>query len=138
MPIIFRPNSYSNSLATAAQTARALSVIKLFKAGFEPTPDTLVAEYDTNECDYSDYAPETITAWLDPAAAQGGGWRITAPTSQFLCVGDQAVGNMVGGFWIELAGGDVILATIFDEPTSMSVNGDFVQVAPTEVFGAGT
>lgn len=138
MPVVFRPNSYSKTLADAAQTARALSVIKLFKAGFEPTPDNVVADYDAEEADYSDYAPQTVTAWLDPAKADTGGWRITAPTSQFLCDGDQAVGNMIGGFWVELAGGDVILTVIFDAPTSMSLDGDFIQATPTEVFGNGT
>lgn len=138
MPTIFRPNSYSLTLATAARAARALSVIKLIKAPFEPTPADLVAAYDAAEADYDDYAPVTITAWLPPAAAAGGGSRITAPTVQFLCAADQVVANMIAGFWIELAAGDIILATVFDAPVPMAVLGDFIQVNPTEVFGPGT
>lgn len=137
MPVVFRPNSYANILATDARTERALSVAKLFKAGFEPTPATLVADLDLNEADYSDYAPETITAWLPPATVETGGWSITAPTEQFLCVGDQAVPNMIGGMWFELAAGEVFMIVIFDDPEPMALDGDSIRIAPTEVFGNG-
>jgi hypothetical protein len=134
----FFPNSRAEAVATAAQTELAAAVVKLFKAGFEPTPATLVAELDAEECDFDDYAPETITAWLDPAAAETGGWRITAPTVQFLCTAAQVVGNMVGGFWIELAGGAVVLVQQFDNAAPMTVAGDSVQITPTIVYGNGT
>ena len=137
MPAPFRPNSRALVLANAAQTAYALAVIKQFKAGFVPNPATVVADLDAVECDYDDYAPLTITAWFDPALAPSGGWQITAPTSQALCAADQVVSNMVGGWWMELAAGDVFVIRQFDAPVPMAVAGNFIQITPTEVFGNG-
>jgi hypothetical protein len=138
VPAPFFPNSRAEAVATAAQTELALSVVKLFKAGFVPTVNTLVAELDAEECDFDDYAPATITAWLDPATATDGGWRITAPTVQFLCAAAQVTPNLVGGFWIELAAGDVVLIQQFDEDAPMAEAGDSIQLTPTVVYGNGT
>lgn len=138
MPVRFFPNTFALSQAADLKTLLALSVIKLFQSGFVPTPDTLVAAYDAEEATYSTYAPETITAWLDPVAAIGGGWRITAPTEQFDLAATPAVGNTIGGYWIESAAGDVVLVTIFDAPTPMSVAGNSIQCNPTIVVPNGS
>ena len=138
MPVRFFPSTFALSQATDLQTLLALSVIKLFKAGFIPTPANVVADYDAEEADYSTYAPETITAWLDPVAAIGGGYRITAPTEQFDLATTPAVGNMIGGYWVEEAGGDVVLVTIFDAPVAMTTAGNSIQVNPTVVVPVGT
>lgn len=138
MPVRFFPNSFALAQAATLQGDLALSVIKLFRSTFVPTPANVVADYDAAEATYTTYAPETITAWLDPVAAVGGGYRITAPTEQFDLAATPAVGNMIGGYWIENAGGDVVLVTIFDAPVSMSVAGDSIQVSPTIVVPNGS
>jgi len=138
MPTRFFPSTFALAQATTLQGDLALSVIKLFKAGFVPTPANLVADDDAQEADYSTYAPETITAWLNLVAAVGGGYRITAPTEQFDLVSTPAVGNMIGGYWIEDAGGDVVLVTVFDAPVSMTTAGNSIQVNPTVVVPVGT
>jgi len=138
MPPPFYPNSAALADATAKRAALALSVVKLFKSGFVPTPDTLVAELDANECDYDDYAPATITAWLAPVNSVGGGSQITAPTTQFTITVDQVVPNTVGGYWVELAGGAVQIIRQFDAPVPMVNAGNYVQVTPTVVFPNGT
>lgn len=138
MPVRFFPNTFALSQAEDLQTLLALSVIKLFQSGFIPTPDNVVGDYDDAEADYTTYAPETITAWLDPVAAVGGGYRITAPTEQFDLAATPTVGNTIGGYWVESAAGDVILVTIFDNPTSMSVAGDSIQCNPTIVVPNGS
>lgn len=138
MPPPFYPNSAALADATAKRAAVALSVLKLFKTGFVPTPDTVAADLDAVECDYDDYAPITITAWLPPVSAVGGGSQITAPTSQFSISVDQVVPNTVGGYWIELAAGDVQIIRQFDTPVPMVNAGNFVQVTPTMVFPNGT
>lgn len=135
---VFIPNSQANAQAAAKRTELASSVLKLFKWGFTPTPDTLVADLDTNEADYTDYAVGTITAWLAPAVNLGGGWRITAPTTQFLCTGAQAVGNDIGGWWLEDAGGDVQLIGVYDAIVPMRNDGDSIQITPTWAFPNGT
>ena len=138
MPPPFIPNSYALIDATAKRADLALSVIKLFKSGFVPTVDTVVADLDAQECDYDTYAPETITAWLAPVRSVLGGWQITAPTEQFTLAATPAVPNTVGGYWIELAGGDVFLIRQFDGPVPMVNAGDFVQITPTYVVPNGT
>jgi hypothetical protein len=137
MPAPFFPTSRTVVVANALQTELALSVVKLFKSGFVPDAATVVADLDDNEADYSDYAPQTITAWLEPGAAIGGGVQITAPTVQFLCTGSQAVGNTIGGYWIELAGGSVVLIRQFDEPVSMSADLQHIEITPTIVVPTG-
>lgn len=138
MPPPFFPNSYTLIDATAKRAALAASVIKLFKFGLVPTNATVVADLDAAECDFDDYAPETITAWLAPVSSPGGGTQITAPTEQFVCSVDQVVPNSVGGYWIELAAGDVVLIRQFDAPVPMVNAGDFLQIAPTIVVPNGT
>lgn len=138
MPPPFFPNSYTASDAGAKQTALIASVIKLFKTGFVPTPATVVAELDAVEADYDDYAPATIAAWLAVAAAPGGGSSITAPTTQFTCTADQVVPNTIGGYWIELAGGAVVLIRQFDTPVPMVLAGNYLQCSPTIVVPNGT
>lgn len=138
MPPPFFPNSACFEEAAARQTALALSVVKLFKSGFVPTTETVAADLDAEECDYSDYAPETITAWLDPQNSGAGGAQITAPTVQFICTGSQAVPNSVGGYWIEKAGGAVVLIRQFDEPVPMVNDHDGLTITPTIVVPNGT
>lgn len=138
MPPPFFPNSYTAIDAAAKRTSLASSVIKLFKFGLTPTNETVVADLDAAECDFDDYAPETITAWLPVVAAPGGGSQITAPTEQFLCAADQVTPNTVGGYWIELAGGDVVLIRQFEAGVPMVNAGDFLQVSPTIVVPNGT
>jgi hypothetical protein len=111
--------------------------VRLFKADYVPTVNTVLADLEANEADYSDYAPQTITAWLPPSSSVFGGAQILAPTVQFLCVDAQAVENAIGGYWIETATGDVVLIRQFDSPVAMVSNGDVVQITPVYVFPTG-
>lgn len=138
MPPPFFPNSYTLIDATAKRTAYALSVVRLFKSGFVPSNATVIAELEAQEADYTTYAPETITAWLPVVGASGGGNQITAPTTQFELAATPAAPNTIGGYWIELAGGDVVLIRQFDTPVPMVVAGNYCQVTPTVVVPNGT
>lgn len=137
MPAPFFPNSATVIQAEALRTDLALSVIKLFQFGFTPTVNTVAADLDAEECDYDDYAPQTITAWLPAGTSVYGGSQITAPTEQFLQTGVPATPNMVGGYWIETAGGEVMLIRQFDDPVPMAANLDQILITPTIVFPNG-
>jgi hypothetical protein len=137
MPPPFFPDSYTLVDANAKRTSLALSVLKLFKFGLVPTRTTLVASLDLAEADYDDYTPITITAWLAAVATPGGGSQISAATQQFTAVADQVVPNTIGGYWIELAGGTVVLIRQFDVPVPMVNAGNFIQVAPTIIVPNG-
>ena len=138
MPPPFFPNSSAIAQADALQTLLALSVVKLFKSGFTPTVDTVVAELDAEEADYTTYAPETITAWLDPQLSPLGGAQITAPTVQFVLGATPAVPNTIGGYWIETAAGAVMLIRQFDEPVPMVLASQGITITPTIVVPNGT
>lgn len=137
MPVPFFPNSSCVDQAAVLRTALALSVVKLFKTGFVPQVTTVVAELDANEADYTGYAPATITAWGAPYESTAGGVQITAPGVQFSLAADPAVGNSIGGYWIEKAGGDVVLIRQFDEPQAMAAALDGFVLTPTIVFPNG-
>lgn len=137
MPAPFFPDSYTLIDVTALRADLALSVVKLFKFGLVPTRSTVVADLDAAEADYDDYAPATITAWLPPVATPGGGTQISAPTVQFDISADQVVPNTIGGYWVELAGGSVVMIRQFDTPVPMVNAGDYVQISPTIQRGNG-
>lgn len=138
MPTRFFLNTYVLADATAKQGDLALSVVKLIQEGFPViTPASLVADLDAAEATYTTYAPKTITAWLPPVVAVGGGYRITAPAVQFALAANPATPNAIVGYWIELAAGDPVMVELFDEPVAMALAGNSVQVGPTVVFPNG-
>lgn len=137
MPAPFFPNERTLAQATALQTELALSEVNLFKSGFVPDPTTIKADLTANIADYTGYAAEVITAWLDPVNSASGGDQITAPTVQFSLAAAPAVGNSIGGYWIELAGGAVVMIRQFDVPVAMTDAGNSVQITPTIVIPNG-
>lgn len=137
MPAPFYPNSSAIDQAATMQTDLALSVVKLFKDGFAPNATTTVAELDAQEADYTTYAAKTITAWGDPILSSAGGAQITAPTVQFTLAADPAVGNAIGGYWIEKAGGEVVLIRQFDTPVAMTAANQGITLTPTLIFPNG-
>lgn len=133
----FFTNESCQTRAAADQTLLALSVVHLFKSGFTPLPGTTKAELTAQEADYSTYAAKTITAWLAPIKSQSGGYQISAPTVQFGLAADPAVSNMIGGYWIETAAGDVYIVGQFDSPLPMVTAGDGIDLSPTVIFPNG-
>lgn len=138
MPPPFRPSSYCERIAGEQQAILASCVIKLFQAGLNPGPGVVVADLDNDECDFDDYVPIVVTAWLDPSALPNGSWQIIMPTQQFLCTAAQVVSNMVGGWWIEEdTTGEVLLVRELDAPIVMATAGNSVPVSAAQVFGPG-
>lgn len=123
--------------ADAAQARNANCVMRLFKQGFVPTPTTLKATFETNECDFDGYLAKTIATWHDPVLA-GTGYMTYAPTQTFSWALDvDAVGNVVGGHWIETAGGVLLEYSIYDPGIPCQAPGMAVIKTPIEVYPAG-
>jgi len=123
--------------ATAGQARNANSVLHLFKAPFAPTPTTTKAEFEAQECDYDGYAPLTIATWSAPVLA-GTGYMTYAPTQTFPWTLDtDAVGNQVGGHWLETAGGVLLDYSIYDPSIPCQGPGQAVIKTPIEVYPAG-
>ena len=122
---IFYTNAACMVNAAEKQAALALSKVRLFKSTFVPTVSTIKADLTGAEAAYTGYTAggETITAWLAPLLDPAGGASITAPTVQFDVTGPVTATDIVGGFWIEDAAGDVRLVGTFAAPIPMEVVG---------------
>lgn len=122
-------------LAGIVKTALVNSVIKLFKEGFIPTVNTTDADLDDEECDYTGYAAMTITAWQAPLLNPLGGASIDSGLKQFAAAAPYTVGNSVGGYWLEAAAGDVVMASTLSTPRSVAAAGQGVGIDITLIFG---
>lgn len=123
--------------AVAGKTRLANSVLHLFKAGFTPSPTSILSDFTGQECDYDGYAALTMTTWSDPVLA-GVAYVIYAATQTFPwshVAGD--VGNQVGGAYIVLAGGSLYSYIIFDPTRPMQGPDQAVIVQPTDLYPAG-
>ena len=106
----------------AFNTELALSVVKLWKAGEVVLgPNTVVADLDAAECDFSGYAPVNLTTWKGPYNADGGGQYVETGLVIFTAsAGSPFLGNTVGGYWIENSGGNLWFAGTFDSEFPIS------------------
>lgn len=121
----FYPNSATLIQAEEMRTALALSKVRLFNQAFVPTVSTTKTELEAAEADYTGYTAggETITAWLPAVFAPSGGAMISSPTVQFDVSGPVVDTDIVGGFWLEDASGDVRAIGQFAAPIPMETLG---------------
>jgi len=120
------------------KTDLANSILHLFKSPFLPSPATTLAELDAQECDFDGYAAKTITAWGDPVLAPISGYMIVAPTQTWVMgAGPIAVGNTVGGHYLEDSAGNLIDVVIYDPPIPMQSPDQSVIQTPVEVYPTG-
>jgi hypothetical protein len=123
--------------ADAAQARMANAKMRLFKSGFFPTPTTPIAEFEAQEADFDGYVEKTILLWAAPVLA-GVGWMTYAPTQTFVYDdGVGHVGNSIGGYWLELATGELIGYTLFDPAEAVQGVGQAIIRTPTLIYRAG-
>lgn len=112
--------------ADATQTVVALTKLRLFKNSFVPTVDSVKADFVAAEADYDGYTAGglTVTAFGDPFFDPAGGASIISPLKTFAYVdGVGHVGNMIGGWWLDLAAGDLWCYGTFPAPVALSADG---------------
>ncbi len=132
------PFSGARKAADLLKTNLANAVCSLFKFGFNPTPATLKAELEAQECDFTDYTTKTITAWTGPVLAPSSGYQLNGGLVEWIVV-TPTVTNIVGGYWIENAAGDVMQIVKFDPPgVTMAVADDPTIVTPVVFVPAQT
>lgn len=138
MPI-FRTNEACMTQAAELQTALAASKVRLFKSTFVPTVSTTKTELVANEALFTGYPAggAAIAAWNAPLLDPAGGASITAPTVQFAVTGPVVDTDLVGGFWVEDAAGDVRLVGQFAAPVPMEVVGQGFPLNVTDVTTTG-
>lgn len=106
-------------LAILTQTQMAECTMHLFNYASlpAPTPLTTLAQFQAAECNFDGYAAKTIATWSAPVLA-GAAYAIYAPTQTFTWVYSAGTMNMVGGYWIALASGDLKSFVIFNPAES--------------------
>lgn len=129
------PSAGALWLAGIVKTALINSVVKLFKAGFIPSVNTVSADLDAQECDYTGYASQTIAAWQAPLLNPIGGASIDSGLKQFAAASPYTIGNVSGGYWLEASGGDLVMVSTFSTDRSIAAAGQGVGVDITLVFG---
>lgn len=119
--------SLSGSLleATALQTALAASKLRLYQSSLTPTAATPLADFVTAEADFDGYPAggETITAFADPILDPAGGYSIGSPLVQFMTDPAESTPNLIGGWFLVEAGGELIGYCNFGSAQPMQVPG---------------
>jgi hypothetical protein len=123
-------------VALLVQTQLANCTMHLFQPGFTPTPTTPLSTFQNFEANFDGYAAATIVTWSAPVLA-GTAWAIYAPTQTFRWTFATGVTNMVAGYWIQTAGGDLKDYTLFNPAESAAGPGQAIIRTPVEVFPWG-
>jgi len=119
-----------NDVMTALNTAPGGN-IKLFKADFVPTHDSLKADFDAAEADYTGYNPGTLNIYTGPFIDSDGRSFIVGKQMTFTVGAGPVTPNLLGGGWIEDTGNNVIHYFLFNNPVNFSVTGQSMKVQHT-------
>lgn len=112
-----------------APAAGALNgcVLRLFTNAFAPNPDMLPADF--TEATFGGYASVAAPlGWIGPGNVGTAG-ELLHVEGNFLATDPIAPAETVNGYWIENAGGTVVMAAeAFATPVPFAVGGDFLSL----------
>ncbi len=112
------PNSGVIRLAQLLRDELELAKLRLFKSTFNQLgTDTTRAALVAAECTFTGYPAGgvVIAAMLSPLLNPAGGVSIDWPTVQFEAAAPYTVAEVVGGWWLETAGGVLVAAGTFPD-----------------------
>lgn len=135
--MIAYPNTGMLWGAGLLQTALAGSKIRLFQdgQGINVGPALTLAELEAAECDFTGYTEATIANWLAPLLNPVGGASTDSGSVQFAISAPYTVSNVVGGGWVETAGGVLVAAWNYDPVRPVLGAGDGISVDLFLIFG---
>jgi len=118
---------------TTMKTAYEDAEIHLYQTGMGIviTPSLDLTALEAAEADYTGYAALVVAAWLGPMLGEGSGALIWSGSQLFESDSPFSVQNVVAGWWIQTAGGTLVMAGSFDAPISM---GNLGQSIPFEIY----
>lgn len=106
-------------------------VVKLFKNGFAPTPLSVAADFNANECDFNGYASKSIGGagelFVGPMLNAQNQVVLATPSMTWIATDDLAP-NSVGGFWVENTAHDIRRYGTYPQPVDMSLALDFLDM----------
>jgi hypothetical protein len=129
------PTSGALMLASTIQTYLASSKLRLFQSPITLTPATTHAALVAAEATFNGYSAITVTAWQAAYLASQGGASISSGYQQWNFTTGSTT-NMIYGFWLEDAAGNLVAAGSFDTPISMGAAGQSVPLTVTLNFGS--
>jgi len=126
-------------VAALVQAALAGGKLRLFKSTLAPTPSTPLADFVTDEADFTGYPAggTTIAAWLAPILSSVSGYEINSPLVQFATGSPTTVGNVIGGWFYVDTGGALVCYGTFGTPQAMQVPGAGLDITAKLVFPTG-
>lgn len=121
---------------TVAMGNLDLNLVKLYKAGYNPSEQSTIAELDANVCDFTGYASIAIVDWNEAGSDPEGFYVVVADTVQFLATGT-AASNSVGGYYVTSADGLTLKFCVpLAAPFPMGVTGlEQLPIQATKTFG---
>lgn len=131
----FYPNAGQVWLAGITRTALANSVVSLYQSTITPSVLTTKALLEAAEADYAGYAPLTVANWGAAFLSALGG-AIQMPVQQFQCTGG-GVENVIGGAWVETAGGVLVSIIPLSAVKAMVTATDAIPLSEILRFGSG-
>lgn len=136
MAIIY-PNSGALWGAGLLQTALADAEIHLFQDGMGiiVQPSLTLTDLEAAEADYTGYAMVTVADWLAPLLNPVGGASIDSGVGQFAIASPYTVSNVIGGGWLQTAGGVLVSAWDYSPTRTLAGAGDGFPVDLILVFG---
>lgn len=123
MQVNVYPNAAALLVVNLVRTELANSVMKLYQNDYTPNEGTILA--DMTVATFSGYANKTVAALLPAYIEPAGGASAQVATVQWDHNGG-ATSNIIYGFSLENAGGDLILAGRFENPIPMASLGDSI------------
>lgn len=135
--MIIYPNSGALWGAGLLRTGLANALIKLFKAGagISVNPALTLTQLEAAEADYTGYAPITVATFTTPLLNPVAGASVSSGTQQFQIAAPYTVANVIGGGWIESAGGVLVAAWDFDPTRTLAMAGDGIPFEFIAIFG---
>lgn len=117
-------NEAAMSEAAVIQADLAASKIRLFDNSITPDVNTVKADLVAAETTLTGYPAGgyPVATFSDPLFAAGGGVIIYSVTVNPVYASGAA--QVIGGYWLEDAAGDVRDVVIYDPPRSLAVVGD--------------
>lgn len=134
--VIAQQGAKDVALLTKTQVASCVMHLYDYSKLPTPTPLTPLSAFLAAECTFDGYTPATIATWENPILA-GNGYIIYAPTQTFPWTFSSGVGNMVGGYFIVLSGGDLKMFTSFDPAESCAGPDQAIVRTPSILFPWG-
>jgi hypothetical protein len=130
--VVLYPNVGAMNNIGLVRTNLVNCEVNLFQNDVTPTPATVLG--DLTVATFSGYAAIVVAALLAAYLDPIGGASAQIGTVQFDHSGG-AVANTIYGFWVETAGGVLILAGRFDQAVPMNVLGDSIPLDIKFNFG---